>query len=195
MGPCGGWSASTTTITESSTTVSVSAGADGSVLGPGPRGAAFYDEAGAVVEHIPCDAIPGTGQHNPGCFAVLSPDGRWLAFTRGHGVTLVERATGKDHELPLDFQSVHGLQVANDGALFVSGFRYPSHGRYRVDARGPDRVSDDIRATVLADGRRRWGNHVDAEVLDAETVRAVRPSGGPMAAAAGGSRSGPRGAH
>lgn len=135
-------------------TVSVSAGADGSVLGPGPRGAAFYDEAGAVVEHIPCDAIPGTGEHTLGPFAVLSPDGRWLAFTRGHGVTLVERATGKDHEMPLDFKSVNGLQVADDGALFVSGFRYPSHGLFRVDARGPDRVSADIRATVLADGRR-----------------------------------------
>lgn len=54
-----------------------------------------------------------------------------------------------------EFEGFGHPQVSDDGTVYVSGFRYPSHGVWRLDeTAAPERVCTDTRATISADGAR-----------------------------------------
>lgn len=121
----------------------------GLVLGPAPGGAALY--APDLVRALPCEPL---GEGHP--VAALSDDGAWVVTTHGDHLRRTRLATGEVSRLRADgFKGLDRAQVTDDGTTYVAGFRYPSHGLWRLDPdTEPVRVSEDVRATVAADGRR-----------------------------------------
>ncbi|TNE90076.1 MAG: hypothetical protein EP330_09615 [Deltaproteobacteria bacterium] len=127
----------------------LSRAADGKVLGPAEGGAGLYGEGG-VERTFAC--TPGAGRP----VAAVSDNGAWVVTSHGDHLIREDMATGEQTRFRADgFEGFNSAQITDDGAVFVSGFRYPSHGLWRLDPSAqPVRVSEDIRATVAADGRR-----------------------------------------
>ncbi|MCO4746633.1 MAG: hypothetical protein KC912_17695 [Proteobacteria bacterium] len=132
----------------------LSATDSGLILGPDADGAALYSSDGSVVQRWTCQAlIEPTGSAAPSPVGAISRSGEWVALSMLGVVRRIHVSSGAEEVLPADFKTVNGVQIANDGTVFVSGFCYPSHGLY-VLRDGQHRVSDDIRATISADGSR-----------------------------------------
>jgi hypothetical protein len=125
----------------------------GLALGPSPEGAAVYAADGTVLQTFA--VTPKTMPHGPAlATGAISSNGEWMALTAPDHVRRIERATGEETALPADFKGVNSVQVSDTGEIFVSGFCYPSHGLYRLADGGQRRISEDIRATIRADGAR-----------------------------------------
>lgn len=125
----------------------VSATRDGRVLGPAAGGAALYGPQGPE-RRFPC--TPGAGQ----AVAAVSPSGQWVVTSHVDHVLREHLHRGDQARLSTaGFEGLNGVQIDDLGTVYVSGFRYPSHGLWRLGDGEPRRVSADTRATVRPDGR------------------------------------------
>lgn len=125
----------------------VSATRNGRVLGPSAGGAGLYG-LDAVERRFAC--TPGSGQP----VAAISRSGEWVVTSHVDHVLREHLPSGVQTRLRADgFEGFNGVQICDDGTTYASGFRYPSHGLWRLGNDEPRRVSDDTRATVRADGR------------------------------------------
>lgn len=124
---------------------SLSSTRGGLVLGPADGGAALHDPQGQIVRQFPCVAGEGTP------VGAISANGEWVVLSEIDRVRRIHVATAEEAVFGSDFTKLGAVQVTDDGAVYVSGFRYPSWGVYRVDVE-VWRVSDDFRAAVSADG-------------------------------------------
>ncbi|MFW5741546.1 MAG: hypothetical protein ACOC1F_14425 [Myxococcota bacterium] len=120
----------------------------GRVVGAASGGAGLYGPAG-LEQTFAC--TPGEGQP----VAAISPSGEWVVTSHVDHMLREHLPSGARTELRADgFKGFDGAQICDDGTVYTSGFRYPSHGLWRLgEDDEPRRVSDDIRATVRADGR------------------------------------------
>jgi hypothetical protein len=125
----------------------LSATRDGRVLGPAAGGAGLYGPDG-LERRFAC--TPGDGSP----VAAISPSGEWLVTSHADHMIREQLASGAQTRLRADgFKGFDGVQICDDGSVYTSGFRYPSHGLWRLGDDEPRRVSADTRATVRADGQ------------------------------------------
>lgn len=124
---------------------------DGRVLGPHVEGAALYAPDGTVLHTF----TAARTNHDPPKAAV-SPSGALVATTTEAGaIRIIQLGTGEQKQVDARFAQAHGVEVDDDGTVWVRGFAEPSGwGHYRLEA--PDRVtrvSEDFYATVAPDRR------------------------------------------
>lgn len=127
----------------------LSASRDGRVLGPAAGGVGLYGAQG-LERSFAC--TPGEGQP----VAAISASGEWVVTSHVTHFLRTHVASGEETRLRADeFKGYNSVQISDDGTVYASGFRYPSHGLWRLhESAEPMRVSDDIRATVHPDGSR-----------------------------------------
>ena len=131
----------------------ITSSTDGHVLGPSAKGAALYGPDGAPLREWSAEArTTETGE--VAAVAAISPSAGWVALGQPGAMRRVDLEKDIEDRLSAEMNSIGDLQVCDDGQVFASGFCYPSHGLFRLDSDGVERVSQDLHATVSADGSR-----------------------------------------
>lgn len=125
----------------------VSATRDGRVLGPAAGGAGLYGSH-QLERSFAC--TPGQGQP----VAAISHGGEWVVTSHVDHMVREHLPSGEKARLRADgFKGFNGVQICDDGTTYASGLRNHAHGLWRLGEDEPQRVSDDVRATLRRDGQ------------------------------------------
>lgn len=129
--------------------VSLSADAEGRVLGPHAAGAGLYGPTGELLRHWPLRPL---GERiNPQ--GAISPSGAWAVLISGSTCTRIDLHEDEQRELPVEFEQLHDVQITDAGTVYLSAFVYPSHATYAVTPAGLERVSPQLYGVVSRDDR------------------------------------------